>query len=662
MRLMRRASAAWTVAALALLNAALSFHDAWPTPWITLRPELSVEAAAVVLALCLALSRGRQPSPRALTALALLLTVLCVGRYVQVIAPALHGRPINLYWDGPHIPRVAAMLIEAVPAWVSAAALATGALLLALLFLCLRIAVAGVVQGLAANTPRRVVAGACAALLLAWVAGMAGIAPPGLAGTGDTAGAGAAGTPGAVYRDTAAGGLAGTPGTVYRETAAGGAVDAPGAGARDMAGAGLAGTPGTVHRDTAADGATGTAGAGSGGWFSVPVLYALGEQAALAYAALRERSAAAPPDAAPLPASRLDAVRGADVLLVFVESYGAATFDRAPVAARVTPRRDALARAAAHTGRGMVSAFVTSPTFGGASWLAHASLMAGTPIVDAPGYARLLAGSRETLVTRFAAAGYRTVALMPGLKRPWPEGNFYGFDRLYREPDLAYRGPAFGWWRIPDQFSLARLDASELASRDRAPVFAFFPTVSSHLPFRPTPPYRDEWPAMLGAEPYTAPEVAASLARMPDWMDLAPSYAGAVAYGLTTLAGYLEWRRDRDLVLVVLGDHQPAAIVSGPGARWDVPVHVISTRREVLAALRAAGFVDGASPRPRPLMPLHRLAAVLLDAFQRAAASPDPMAARAPGSTARKGSRAASLAGKDPRARVRLPGTGARSQ
>jgi hypothetical protein len=52
-----------------------------------------------------------------------------------------------------------------------------------------------------------------------------------------------------------------------------------------------------------------------------------------------------------------------------------------------------------------------------------------------------------------------------------------------------------------------------------------------------------------------------------------------------TLGGYLRLRADRDFVMVIVGDHQPPAMVSGEGATWDVPVHVITNRTQVLDRL-----------------------------------------------------------------------------
>ena len=86
----------------------------------------------------------------------------------------------------------------------------------------------------------------------------------------------------------------------------------------------------------------------------------------------------------------------------------------------------------------------------------------------------------------------------------------------------------------------------------------------------------------------------------------------------TTLGGLLRKRADRDLVMILLGDHQPAAAVSGEGAPWDVPVHVIVNRANhpaVLDQLRARGFRDGLVPHHPQISKMHEFTPILLDAF-----------------------------------------------
>jgi phosphoglycerol transferase MdoB-like AlkP superfamily enzyme len=211
-------------------------------------------------------------------------------------------------------------------------------------------------------------------------------------------------------------------------------------------------------------------------------------------------------------------------------------------------------------------------------------------------YARLMTLRRPTLVSVFKNAGYRAVAVMPGLRESWPEGAFYGFDKIYGADALGYHGPGFGWWRIPDQFSLAALDARELQPRPRKPVFAFFPTVSTHTPFEPTPPLQPDWRRMLSSQPYDAEPLRRALTQTPIWTDMGKAYVSSVGYFLDTLASYLRVRADSNIVMIVLGDHQPAANVSGEGAPWDVPVHVIARSPAILTALQAHGFRPGLVP------------------------------------------------------------------
>ena len=141
----------------------------------------------------------------------------------------------------------------------------------------------------------------------------------------------------------------------------------------------------------------------------------------------------------------------------------------------------------------VASAYVISPTFGGASWLSHATFLTGTSVSSPELYEAFISSGRETLVDRFRAGGYRTVALVPGIKQHWPQGSAMRFDRVYDAAALDYRGPKFGWWTIPDQYSLEMMYRHEIAGGSRRPLFLFFPTITSHMPFVPTPPYQPDW-------------------------------------------------------------------------------------------------------------------------------------------------------------------------
>lgn len=520
--------------ALWLLNAALSFHARWPSLWVELHGDLSPEIALLVLILGgVAGLSGRRPSPGLTAGLAGILTLMVLGRYLAVMAPALYGRPIDLIADARYLPDVIPMLARAVPWPLLLGLPLVLLLLLGILYAGLRWALGRLVAALGVSAPRRLLTLLGGSAVAAYLAGLS------------------------------------SPGPAWAPA------------------------------------------------FSRPLVLDLAEQL-LPPVPIRQAPAgigALGLAASPAFSSDLARVRGAQVVILFAESYGAATFDQPRLAAVLAPARADLAAALAETGRGVVSAWIKSPTFAGGSWLAHASLLSGVEVREDEEYHLLLSQPRETLVKLFARAGYRTLGVMPGLKYAWPEGAFYGYDAILDASALDYSGPALGWWRIPDQFSLARLDGAELTATDGRPRFAVFPTISSHAPFRPTPPYQPDWDRILTPDPFDQASFDSASDQEGVLADPGPAYGDAVAYLLRVVAGWLRLRPDLDLVLLVLGDHQPLAAVSGEGASWDVPVHLITRREDVRAAFLAEGFVPGLVPQGPALGGMADLTQVVLRAF-----------------------------------------------
>jgi len=355
--------------------------------------------------------------------------------------------------------------------------------------------------------------------------------------------------------------------------------------------------------------------------FADPVTPAYLRQARFAMAMGGPDAAAPRLGASPALDTGLRGLDGIDVLLVFIESYGAVTWETPAMAAGLAESRRDLDSAIRDTGREVISAYVDSPTFGGSSWLAHLSLLSGVEVRDQYAYTALMASKRDNLVTNFSRRGYRTVALMPGMRQPWPEGAFYGFDVIYGRDHLAYSGPQFGWWGIPDQYALARLDELERRQAPRQPVFAVFPTSTTHAPFGPVPPYQPAWSRVLTAHAYDPADVERTLAGNPDLSNLGPSYVRAMAYEYQSLAGYIR-EQPGDVVLVLIGDHQPPAAVSGRDAPWRVPVHVVGRREAILQRLRDRGFRPGLEPRRPAIGGMYQLTPMLLDAFDAVASAP----------------------------------------
>lgn len=294
----------------------------------------------------------------------------------------------------------------------------------------------------------------------------------------------------------------------------------------------------------------------------------------------------------------LTALRGKDVLFVFVESYGRVAIEGSAHAALVDSVLDAgtgQLRAAGFSSR---SAFLTSPTFGGLSWLAHSTLQSGLWVDSRQRYSDLVASDRFTLSQAFKRAGWRTVGDVPSNVYAWPVGtSFYHYDQLYDSRNVGYAGPGFGYARMPDQYALAAFHRAELARTNRVPVMAEIDLASSHAPWAPLPHLID-W-ADLGDGSVFDPMPAQGLSSQYVWSDagrVRAAYAQSIAYSLSTVISFVRTHPDPDLVLVVLGDHQPASIVSGQGASHDVPITVIAHDPAVLDRIAPWGWQDGMRP------------------------------------------------------------------
>ncbi len=518
--------------AFALLNTLLSFENRWPGFGVLYMPRLSFELCLGLAALLGWVAWRGQPSRRALGVLALGFVVLVMARYAAVTAPALLGRPVNLYWDGRHAAELLRVAAQALAGWQVAASAAAFAAGLGALWWLARAAIATLADCLALPGPRPWLLATVAALAVSFAAYV------------------------------------------------------------------------PQQRDTR--------------WFfSLPLTPVLAQQGALLARAWLPGQARAALGESPAFDGGLSGLEGphgrSDVLLVFAESYGASTFDDAAQAWALLAARAQLAEGIQASGRAVVSARVVAPTFGGASWLSHAALLSGVDTSDPADHDLLLTSEHPTLVSHFARHGYRTVGWMPGLKRPWPEGAFYGFERLADDAGLGYLGPDFGYWRIPDQAAMALLHAQEFGPRaDPRPRFAVFPTTSTHAPFHPLAPFVTDWTSLLGPDAYgVGPATAA-----PQAPHLAlPRFLDSLRYQHAWMADYLRRLAPPSLVMVIVGDHQAPALVSGAGAPWDVPVHVVSSDPALLHRLMARGFVPGLTPPDRPLGDMPLLTRLLLGVF-----------------------------------------------
>src|SRR5699024_4913462 len=126
--------------------------------------------------------------------------------------------------------------------------------------------------------------------------------------------------------------------------------------------------------------------------------------------------------------------------------------------------------------------------------------------------------------------------------------------------NMGYAGPSFSYALIPDQYTLKVFGDRVLAGVHR-PVMAEIDLVSSHTPWTPLPhlvPWTDVGDgSVFRTQPVGQPTPVEAWADPPRVKML---YGQSVAYTLEATFSFLHTYDPADLVLVLLGDHQPARI------------------------------------------------------------------------------------------------------
>jgi hypothetical protein len=150
---------------------------------------------------------------------------------------------------------------------------------------------------------------------------------------------------------------------------------------------------------------------------------------------------------------------------------------------------------------------------------------------------------------------------------------------------------------MPDQFTLEAFRRLELVPRHRRPVMAEIDLLSSHTPWSRTPRMIDESAIGDGSVYDGMPE------QLPSEGDIWPSptrvqeaYGKSIQYSLRALTTFLTTHGDDSTVVVFMGDHQPASIVSGEGASHQVPVAIVARDPAVLDRVSPWGWGRGIRP------------------------------------------------------------------
>ncbi|WP_411978639.1 sulfatase [Streptomyces sp. N50] len=298
------------------------------------------------------------------------------------------------------------------------------------------------------------------------------------------------------------------------------------------------------------------------------------------------------------PNQLLTGLRGKDVLFTFIESYGRVALDdptMAPEMDKTLTAGDARLKAAGFSSR---SAWLRSPVTGAGSWLAHSTFLSGLWIKNQQRYRTVTTSTRATLTSYFQKTGaWRTVGIVPGVRKSWPEGKYFGLDNIYDSTHLGYNGPYFSWTPVPDQFSLESFEKLEYGKKNRDPIMAEIILASSHNPWSPiahTIPWNQLGDGtifnQIKKEGTNPTEVWKSAKRV------RTEYRKAIQYSVDSLTQWVQRYGNKNTVLVFLGDHQPVPTVTGGTTDRDVPITIVAHDPKVLDKISGWGWTDGLKP------------------------------------------------------------------
>jgi hypothetical protein len=288
-------------------------------------------------------------------------------------------------------------------------------------------------------------------------------------------------------------------------------------------------------------------------------------------------------------------LKGHDVLILFIESYGRSSFENPLYIDTHVSTLKAAQNKLQQKGLEMRSGWLTAPMVGGQSWLAHSSIASGLWVSDQGRYRAMLRSGRSTLFHDAKSAGFRTVALMPALRMTWPDGEYFGFDTIYQSGDLGYQGEPFNWILVPDQFALAALD--RLERNNATDLFVQAALSSSHAPFVPVPDLMP-WDALGDGTVFNQFALSGDSPQVV-WADadrVREQFRLAVDYSLQTVFDYIALHAHSNQLVIVLGDHEPARFISGVDG-FDVAVHVIGPP-DLVEQINRWQFTPGLVPDP----------------------------------------------------------------
>jgi hypothetical protein len=102
------------------------------------------------------------------------------------------------------------------------------------------------------------------------------------------------------------------------------------------------------------------------------------------------------------------------------------------------------------------------------------------------------------------------------------------------------------------------------------------------------------------------------------------AYRRSIEYSLASVVSWVQTYGNDNLVLILLGDHQPLPSITGESATHDVPITIVARDPAVLDRVASWGWNDGMKPGPQaPAWPMDAFRDRFLTTFSAPGGRPD---------------------------------------
>lgn len=289
-----------------------------------------------------------------------------------------------------------------------------------------------------------------------------------------------------------------------------------------------------------------------------------------------------------------------NIYLFIVESYGKVLIQRSELKKPYVRLMKDMEESLKINKWYMSTNYSIAPIRGGRSWLSIATILSGRRLDNQTYFLRFINHTQKKYhLTQFLNhLGYSTVTLQPPNRQRigLPLLNPYEYKTTLFFKDLHYKGEAYGWGIVPDQYSLYFAHETFLKTIQQ-PFFLFFLTATPHAPWDMLPPFVSDW-RLLNQKKETL-ENRLTNAQFP----VKPSnfikgfslknYFNHIVYDIRLLQRYILKKIPENSIIIIIGDHQPALLSYVDTHGFETPIHILAKKKAFIKFFESYGFVPG---------------------------------------------------------------------